>query len=89
VYLYDRQDKRVDFLMEGIVGALVGIYRGKIKKVRRLMSRAKKFDRRRILRRGYALLERDGKVIDHRDNFAAGDELTVIMHNKKIKVRVL
>jgi exodeoxyribonuclease VII large subunit len=89
LYYYDRQNRRVVHLIKNIVFALFDIHHNKIIKIKRLISNIRMFNRRKILKLGYAIIERNGKIVNYRNDYAMGDELTIVMYNKKMKVKII
>ncbi|MDR0572094.1 MAG: exodeoxyribonuclease VII large subunit [Rickettsiales bacterium] len=85
----DYYDKKINLLLCNILYVFSKDYTRKIRKLTQLLNEINKFDRKRILKSGYALIERNRKVITYKDDFAEGEDLTVIMYNKKLIVKVL
>jgi exodeoxyribonuclease VII large subunit len=88
LYYYKGQGRKVDYLMKNIVDVLVDILRNRAGKVRRLMLKIGKFDRKRILKQGYAIIEKNSKMDDYKSKFEVGEELIIVMYNKRLTVKV-
>jgi exodeoxyribonuclease VII large subunit len=82
-------NKKIDLLLCDALCILSRNCVRKSRKLTRLLDRINKFDRKKILKSGYVLIEKNGKVATYKDDFASEDELMIIMYNKKLIVKVL
>ncbi|MDR2760460.1 MAG: exodeoxyribonuclease VII large subunit [Rickettsiales bacterium] len=87
--LQERRKKRLDSIFGRIVFALAAVFHKKAGALGQIGRNLEKFNRKKILKLGYAIVEKDGKIIAPNCAISKGDELTLALYGGKLRVAAL
>jgi exodeoxyribonuclease VII large subunit len=80
---------KVKNVHDGIKRAAIWNFGRRFSLLRDLEQRLAAFDREKILRRGYAIVRRNGEIITSTTQLVAGDRLEIEIFGKRFGVRVI
>ena len=72
-----------------ITNKIINSYRNKVKLVINTINKLKKYDKKYVLKNGFALIEKDGVMITKSTKIGKDDILTINIFDKKIIVKVV
>jgi exodeoxyribonuclease VII large subunit len=89
IIYYKNRWKHVEYIIFSIFNTLSDVFYKKINRFKIAVVRLRGFNKNKIFKQGYVLLEKNGKIINYKHKFQPGEELDICMYKgKRVKVVV-